>query len=156
MFRLGGDIARGWPGPRRLLRQDWVAVRVVFLVCGFLLLGLGIVGYITPGLPGTIFVILAAGCFAKSSPRFEKWILEHPKFGPPVRAWRLNKSMPIKAKWMATGGMTFGAISIGLVPMKPAIKISLWAVELMCMLYVWSRPTTPAQAPSHDPANLPS
>lgn len=131
-------------------------MRVVFFVCGLVLLGIGIVGYITPGLPGTIFVILAAGCFAKSSPRLENWILDHPKLGPPVKAWRQNKSMPIKAKWMATGGMAFGAASIAVLPMKLSIKVSLWAVEFACLLYVWSRPTTTPADPLHDSPSLPS
>jgi len=133
-----------------------VAVRIVFLVSGFLLLGLGIAGYILPGLPGTIFVILAAGCFAKSSPRFESWILDHPKFGPPVKAWRLNKSMPMKAKWMASAGMAFGATSIGFLPIRLESKISLWAVEFACLLYVWSRPTTPSVVQTNDSSQFPS
>ena len=53
--------------------------RPFFFVLGLVFVGLGIAGYILPVMPGTIFLILAAGCFARSSRRLEAWSENHPK-----------------------------------------------------------------------------
>ena len=62
--------------------------RLVLLTCGFVAVGLGTVGIVVPGLPTTGFFVLAAACFARSSPRFERWVLDLPGVGPMVRDHR--------------------------------------------------------------------
>ena len=54
--------------------------RWVYLACGLVFTALGIVGAFLPLMPTTIFLILAAGCFARSSPRLEAWLLDHAQF----------------------------------------------------------------------------
>ena len=76
--------------------------RPLFFVAGLAFVGLGILGYILPVMPGTIFLILAAGCFARSSRRLEAWIENHPKYGPTVVAWRRHGAIPRKAKMMSS------------------------------------------------------
>ena len=62
-----------------LNRRPW---RLLWLLGGFLALGLGLVGVITPVLPTVPFVLLAAWCFSKGSARWEAWLLAHPRWGP--------------------------------------------------------------------------
>ncbi|MER3466093.1 MAG: DUF454 domain-containing protein, partial [Armatimonadota bacterium] len=57
-------------------------MRPVLLAAGFLFMSVGAVGVLIPGLPTTIFVILAAWCFARSNPELERRLLEHPRLGP--------------------------------------------------------------------------
>lgn len=68
---------------------------------GFLCVGLGGIGIVVPGLPTTGFFILAAGCFSRGSPRFERWVLDLPTIGPMVRDYRAGFGMPRKAKVIA-------------------------------------------------------
>jgi uncharacterized membrane protein YbaN (DUF454 family) len=55
-------------------------------VLGLIFVGLGFVGAFAPLMPTTIFLILAAACFIRSSSRLEAWVLNHPRFGPTLPA----------------------------------------------------------------------
>ena len=63
-------------------------MRWLWFAAGWLMVALGFIGAMLPVMPTTIFLIMAVGCFARSSPRFERWLLEHPQFGRPLRQWR--------------------------------------------------------------------
>lgn len=65
----------------------------MWLGAGFLLTALGFVGYLVPGLPGTVFILGAVACFSRSSPRMERWLVEHPWFGPMLRDWREHRGI---------------------------------------------------------------
>ena len=57
---------------RRLLFIKTI-VNWVFILCGFLSLGLGIIGIVLPVLPTTPLFLLAAFCFVKGSKKFDVW-----------------------------------------------------------------------------------
>ncbi|MCX8569266.1 MULTISPECIES: YbaN family protein [Hyphomicrobiales] len=116
------------------------AKRGVYFALGLLMLLLGIIGAFLPVMPTTIFVILAAWCFGRSSPRFEAWLLGHPTFGPPLRAWREEGAIPRRGKLMAWTGM---AIGYGLFWLSQPGAIVAFVVTLFFAagaLYVGTRP----------------
>lgn len=108
---------------------------------GWLCVGLGVFGIIMPGMPGTVFLILAAWLFSRSSPRFENWLLTHPRLGPSVVAWRERGAVPRWAQFVATGSMmaSFGIlVLIGLsLPVLGMIGATFVAVSV----YLLTRPT---------------
>lgn len=117
-------------------------MRIVYFCMGCVLVALGAIGAVTPLLPTTIFLIGAAGCFARSSPRLETWLLNHPTFGRTLRDWRAHGAISRPAKIMACAGMTFGFVAFWF-----SARPSLWlaagvaALLLACATYVVSRPT---------------
>ncbi len=82
--------------PPATRRRRWL-----WLVLGWACVALGGIGVVVPGLPTTGFFVAAASCFARSSPRFEQWVLNLPRIGPLVRDHRAGLGMPRRAKVVA-------------------------------------------------------
>jgi uncharacterized protein len=80
-------------------------VRYVYLAIGLVFVGLGVLGAVLPVLPTTPFLLVALGAFAKSSQRLERWLLEHPRFGPRLVAWRAHRVIPLPVKLTAYASM---------------------------------------------------
>jgi uncharacterized membrane protein YbaN (DUF454 family) len=116
--------------------------RLAYMVFGCLLVAIGIIGAFVPLLPTTIFLIAAAACFARSSERLEKRLLEDPRFGPAILAWRDNRAISKRGKAFAVAGMTFGFVFF-MVTVSPApiSSVVVAAVLIACALYVVRRPT---------------
>ncbi|GHE63505.1 hypothetical protein GCM10019059_23950 [Camelimonas fluminis] len=112
---------------------------------------LGLVGAALPVLPTTPFLILAAACFARSSPRLEAWLLNHRHFGPPLRDWRRHGAISPRAKRLACGGMAagYGFFWFMARPGWP-LAIAVAALMLASASYVLSRPS-PQPLPKTSP-----
>lgn len=115
--------------------------RILYFCLGILMLMLGVIGAVLPVMPTTIFIILAAWFFARSSPRFEQYILSHPRFGPLVIKWRERGAIPRRAKKLACGGMVAGYV-LFLVGARPGLYLGLGVALFMLAsaAYVLSRP----------------
>lgn len=116
-------------------------VRGGWLLLGFLCVGLGFVGAFVPLMPTTIFMILGAGCFARSSPRLEAWLLAHPRFGPTLRAWRAEGAIPRAGKRAACIGIAvgYGLFWLGARP-GPVPALAVAAMMLACAMWITTRP----------------
>lgn len=116
-------------------------MRIVYLGLGWLLVVIGILGAFLPVLPTTPFLILAVACFARSSPRLEAWLLEHPKFGKPLRDWRERGAIPRKAKMAAVIMMAASYALFWFGTSPPAGRAVLVAVIMIVpAIFVVSRP----------------
>jgi uncharacterized membrane protein YbaN (DUF454 family) len=120
--------------------------RAVLLTCGFVAVGLGSIGIVVPGLPTTGFFVLAAACFARSSPRFERWVLDLPGVGPMVRDHRAGLGMPRRAKVVAIGMMlTACGLSSWAIGSVPAAVVILGAGAIGTWYVWWRVPTREAE-----------
>lgn len=100
-------------------------MRVFWLILGWLSLVLGAVGLFLPVVPTVPFLLVAVFGFARSSPRLAARIMRHPKFGPPIRAWRKRGVIGRTAKIWAITAMAAGvgwAIWLGLDPRIIAVQ----------------------------------
>lgn len=117
--------------------------RTVYFVLGWVMVALGFIGALLPVMPTTIFLIIAAWCFGRSSPRFEKWLLEHPVFGPTLVKWREHGAIPVRIKWIACGGMAFGLGSFLYFARPSPVPAALVALFFVASAtYVLSRPSS--------------
>lgn len=72
--------------------------KIIFNILGFFFVGLGIIGIFIPLLPTTIFLIISAYFFAKSSPKYYNWLITNKYFGKFIKDYREGKGVPLKAK----------------------------------------------------------
>lgn len=102
-------------------------MRAIWLVLGCVMVALGVIGAFLPVMPTTIFLILAVGCFSRSSPRLEKWLLDSPTYGPSLRAWREQGAVSRKGKTYATLGMAVGYALFWWGRIRPGRWLWAWA-----------------------------
>ena len=107
---------------------------------GLLCVGLGIAGMFLPVMPSTVFFIIAAVCFARSNPAWEARIMNHPKIGPPIRAFRERGAIGVKAKVAAVTAMTISSVVSFLVISGPW-RYAPAAVCAACAAFILSRPS---------------
>ena len=109
-------------------------VRFAYLLAGWTALLLGAAGVLLPLLPTVPFVILAAFCFARGSPRLERWLVEHPRFGPHISAWRSRGAISRTGKQAAllcfaasaALGLALLAFPWSLLPVAAAVLGGSW------------------------------
>jgi uncharacterized membrane protein YbaN (DUF454 family) len=117
------------------------ALRPILFAAGCLFTAAGVAGLILPLVPGTLFLIIAAACFARSSPRFETWLLTHPQLGPAIASWQETGAIPRRAKIIAISAMALSFVLTWFSGAPPA-GIAAAGVCLACAaLYVGTRPS---------------
>ena len=118
----------------------------LYLISGWGCLGLGTLGEILPILPTTPFVLLAAGCFSRSSPRFHRWLLDSRLFGKLIQNWQNEGFVEPRTKKRALClvALTF-ALSIWMVS-PVGLKAMLLGFWLLCSVMIARLPATPRSA----------
>ena len=119
--------------------------RTILIIIGWLAVALGTIGVVLPLLPTTPFILLAAWCFARSSPRFHNWLLYRSWFGGYLRHWQRYKAMPPGAKPRAIAVilLTF-AVSLWLVNL---LRVRLLLLVILCglLIFLWRIPVVDAE-----------
>jgi len=123
--------------------------RFFLISLGWLAIVLGTLGIVLPLLPTTPFVLLAAWCFARSSPRFHHWLLWRSPFGRYLRHWQQHRAMPpgVKARAMFLIIVTF-AISGWLVHLL-WVRLLLALILVLLMLIMWRIPVVAEETKQH-------
>lgn len=115
-------------------------IRWTLVTVGWIAIVLGIIGIFLPLLPTTPFLLLAAGCFARSSEKFHSWLLNHKYLGPYIHLYLDGKGIPFKAKCYIISVLWITmAISIYLVPLL-AVKILLVITGSCVTIYLLRLP----------------
>jgi hypothetical protein len=101
-----------------------------------------VAGIVLPLIPVTFPTLLAAYFFARSSPRFDNWLINHRIFGPIVRDWRAGAGFTVRAKAIATGGIVASFLFTGIFVIHGTAVRVIWALlAVVLCTYVLTRPT---------------
>ena len=111
----------------------WRSLVVIFIT-------LCIIGAILPGMPTTVFLILAAWAASKGWPQMDAWLLNHPKYGATLRNWREYGTVPRKAKWIASIMMLISGILMLFTNAPILVKVFTDVTMLIVAIWLWSRP----------------
>jgi uncharacterized membrane protein YbaN (DUF454 family) len=129
--------------PQRSTRFRWA-----WWLLAYVSLGLGIVGIFVPGLPTTVFILIAAYAASRGSDRLHRYLQQHPRFGPMIRDWQAHGAVSRRAKWAAT--LTMLACAAVLLAIMVSVASHRWwmaALPIACMALVsawlWMRPEPP-------------
>jgi uncharacterized protein len=90
-------------------------VRGLLWIAGSVSLLLGVIGIVLPGLPTTPFILLAAACYARASPRLHQWLLNHRWLGPMLRDWERDRSLTRRTK------------TVAVLSMLVMVSLSIWS-----------------------------
>lgn len=124
------------------LKQKTGFMKWGLLTAGFLCIVLGVLGLFLPLVPTVPLLLLAAACFARSSERFYRWLVEHRHLGPMIRGYLERSGIPIRAKataicliWCTTPLSAFFILSL------LWMKILLFLIAAAITIYLLRLPT---------------
>ncbi len=115
-------------------------MRYLWIGLGFLNVGLGIVGAFLPVMPTTVFLIMAAFCFARGSPHLHAWLMNHRRFGPPLQNWKKHGAISRKAKRLAVSMMAASFVISALAGLSTVFLLIEFAVLACVSAFILTRP----------------
>ena len=115
--------------------QRSLVSRVLFILLALVSLALAVVGALLPGLPSTVFVLIAAWAASRSSPRLHAWLYRSKLFGPGLRNWRDGRKVSRRGKYMAAASMS---VCAAILLWLDARHWSTWlAIGCMATVLTW-------------------
>ena len=114
--------------------------RFLLNVIGLMCVGLAILGVILPILPTTPFLLVAAACFAKSSPRLQKKLLANKTFGPLIHEWQQHRCIPRKAKRVALLTMILSVVWSAYLLQSFMLTALVFALVIGPFIFLWRLP----------------
>lgn len=117
-------------------------VRAVYAVLGFVFLGIGIAGFYTPVLPGTINLLVAAYFFSMSSERMFRWMMTNKVFGQQLQDYRAGLGIPRRVKAVAVGSIALSVgLTVSLALENPWARAGMVVFGLVGAWFILTKPT---------------
>jgi hypothetical protein len=128
-------------------KSRFFLIRLLWIILGSTFVAIGTIGIFVPGLPTTVFMILAAACYIRSSEKLYNWLIQNKTFGKYIKDFREGKGMSRRAKIIAQTTMTI-FIGLAVIPISPisvpnnTIRIAVLIAGLIGFWYVGFRVPT--------------
>ena len=118
------------------------SLRLIFLMIGFLAVGLGVIGAFLPILPTVPFLIVALWAFSKSSERFHNWLYHHKTYGPMLRDWDTYRVIPLWGKiWSCVAMFTSLSMMVFVDHIPHWALLTTAIIMFFVGLYICSNPS---------------
>ena len=114
--------------------------KFLWKILGFASLGMAYVGLVTPGIPYSCFIVFAAYCFAKGSPKMHAWLYNHKIFGPFLTNWGEKRVFPTKMKYFMLAMMSTSLLIMFFTGVKPIGIISTACFMALVAIWAWRFP----------------
>ncbi len=116
--------------------------RILLIFLGLIFVALGLIGVFVPGLPTTIFMILAAYCFVRSSEKLYSWVINNQLFGQRVKHFIETKTIPLRGKIYSISSMWI-MVTLSLIFLKVSliIKFMIFLLAIIGTVVILSYPT---------------
>ena len=121
--------------------------KLLWKILGFISLGMAYIGVVTPGIPYSPFVVFAAYCFAKGSPKMHAWLYNHKLFGPFLTNWNEKRVFPLKMKFFMLAMMSSSLLIMFFTGV--ALKGILYSGVFMILVAIWAW-KYPSSVAEHD------
>tara|TARA_B100000941_G_scaffold206745_1_gene150953 strand:- start:4660 stop:5097 length:438 start_codon:yes stop_codon:yes gene_type:complete len=121
--------------PHQMKKSKFLLIRLLWISLGSTFVAIGTIGIFVPGLPTTVFLLLAAACYVRSSEKLYNWLINNKTFGKYIKDFREGRGMPMRAKIFAQSMMTI-FIFLAIFPLSPISVPSLWLKILVFSLGV--------------------
>ena len=116
--------------------------KIIYLSLGWICVSLAFVGVFVPGIPTTIFLIIALWAFTKTSKKLRYWLLHHKRFGPILSNWQEHKVVPFRAKILMVTFMILSVILFHYSLQNLYLTVGLIVILGFVARYVISLPST--------------
>ena len=122
-------------------KSKYLLIRVFWILIGSVFVGIGTLGIFVPGLPTTVFMILAAACYIRSSEKLYNWLIRNKIFGKYIKDYREGNGMPKRAKIMILSMITL-FVGLAVIPFSPIaipnlfLRIAVIIVGIIGFCYV--------------------
>ena len=110
--------------------------KYLYMSLGLFCVGMAYIGFIVPGIPFSIFLVIAAWAFAKSNDKLHAWIYNHPWFGEFLTNWTQKQVFPTRGKYAMILVMSSSLAFLWFTTYN--INAVIWSGTFMLLVAVWA------------------